>query len=121
VQENKGRKQDEGQSEPEALSFEASAPCSDAENRYDAHCEKWGTKWDANEVDLSYDENDTEASYSFDTAWGPPNKWLASVALIYPELHLELQYEEPGCDFAGIDTYEGGEMVTSEEYTYRER
>jgi hypothetical protein len=54
----------------------------------------------------------------FDTAWGPPIAWATTVSALYPHLSLELQYEECGCDFAGVVTLERGEEVTPVQTMY---
>ena len=57
----------------------------------------------------------------FNTAWSPPIAWANAVSALYPHLQLELQYEEGGCDFAGVVTFVDGEEVSCEEYTYHDR
>ena len=68
----------------------------------------WGTKWDAcepyiNNNDINY------FSVSFDTAWGPPINWLDNIAMDYPDLSFELEYEESGMGFGGTFTIQGND------------
>jgi hypothetical protein len=67
-------------------------------NWYDFQLARWGTKWDAYEIDTLADTGET-LMLSFDTAWSPP-------VGIYQTLHdmgfeVEATYCEQGCDFVG--------------------
>lgn len=63
--------------------------------------ENWGTKWDIAEV--MFDELcSTKLEYNFETAWCPPDKWLQTIAPMFPGLNFELYYWEPGCQFSGV-------------------
>jgi hypothetical protein len=53
--------------------------------------------------------------YAFDTAWSPPTEWLYKVAPQFPELTFKLVYREDGMTFMGMDYYEGGELVDSQD------
>jgi len=57
-------------------------------------CGNWGTKWN------TYDNNFTETSVSFSSAWSPPIGALAELAKITKEAWI-LEYLEEGCDFIG--------------------
>lgn len=46
-------------------------------NWYDFHIDKWGCKWDAS--DDAFDETDTEIVVTFNTPWGPPDKWFKAL------------------------------------------
>jgi len=73
---------------------------------YDWHLGEWGTKWDACESYIN--NNDIHYfSVSFDTAWAPPINWLINIAMDYPDLEFELEYEEPGMCFGGTFTIQG--------------
>ena len=68
---------------------------------YDWRCANWGTKWDA--CDPHIDNNDINFfSVSFDTAWGPPIKWINNIMQDFPDLCFELEYDEPGMCFGGL-------------------
>ena len=70
----------------------------------------WGTKWDANNC-VVITEKPNRVVYQFDTAWGPPIQWLEKVAAIYPKLHFELNYDEPGMVFSGTAIGKDGIVV----------
>lgn len=108
---------DEKELQKTDLSFRNSVPFSKGEWDYNEAVQIWGTKWDANEVDV--DIGDEQLTYHFQTAWGPPKEWLEKVAKKYPELTFELFYEEPGMDFLGRVEYEDGELTgeMEDEYT----
>jgi hypothetical protein len=66
---------------------------------YNWSLSNWGTKWDANIIDWSHDDENTVTIYC-DTAWGPP------IAL-YDYLcengwSVDAIYHEPGMCFAGM-------------------
>lgn len=100
---------------------------------WDMRYSQWGTKWDASfggpfmalgvagaDVDACIDAQGSVltpevAIYKFDTAWSPPIPWLTKVAEMEPELEFELQYGEPGGDFAGRVRYVGGVCIEDEE------
>lgn len=87
---------------------------------------QWGTKWDASfgepiiaigqegmDVDACIEAEGVTvtpeaAIYKFDTAWSPPIPWLQRTSELEPELEFELQYGEPGNDFAGRVRYVAG-------------
>ena len=37
--------------------------------------------------------------YPLDTPWCPPDKWLRAVCKKFPELYINLEYDEPWCWF----------------------
>lgn len=68
-------------------------------NWYDFQVARWGTKWDAYEIDTLADTGDT-LTLTFDTAWSPP-------VGIYQTMHekgfqIEATFVEQGCDFVGF-------------------
>lgn len=72
--------------------------------------EHWGTKWDA------YDHGETyrqpgRYEVPFDTAWSPPEPFVAAVSKRFPALTFVLAYDEPGMDFGGYVVYRNGEEV----------
>ena len=89
---------------------------------YHWNIENWGTKWDIYCDDLSlekcgWEEGCTEVTLYFDTAWSPPVAWLFQVAPMFPQLHFELHYAEPGMCFAGDIVCEG-ESSSIDEYDF---
>jgi len=81
----------------------------------------WGTKWVENhsEPEQSQNKTTTTLTYGFTSAWSPPVAWLFKIAPQFPNLHFELQYEEPGCGFKGEATAHNDE-VTDECYDWTE-
>jgi hypothetical protein len=82
---------------------------------YDWSIANWGTKWNAG-TDTQADRTDREATYTFDTAWAPPEPVVAAMAAQFPLLKFQLDYSEPGAGFAGRVTYEKGEESGSEQH-----
>ena len=92
---------------------------------YNWSIENWGTKWDLHEISdygledvekaIAENKGDDElqVSYYFNTAWSPCCPVVAAMSEQFPELEFEHLYEECGCCYAGIDTYQEGECVES--------
>jgi hypothetical protein len=97
-------------------------PATQEENWYSWNCSNWGTKWDIsgnasitqNSTDKPSENGDAEITYSFDTAWTPPTEWVYNVSRFYPEIEFELDYEEPGVDFAGRICIRNGAPIDEE-------
>lgn len=84
----------------------------------DWQVDNWGTKWDVSfldGLDGAFSLSEGEATYRFDTAWGPPLEWLDYVAKKYPQLSFRLIYGEPGMDFGGEVVYQRGELIQDQE------
>ena len=84
---------------------------------YNWRVDNWGTKWDVGECYISDIVKDY-VHLDFDTAWSPPLPYYKALSKKYPLLTIEVEYSEPGMDFAGIEKYQGGELMESEEYTH---
>jgi hypothetical protein len=67
---------------------------------YDWRCAKWGVKWDAHELNV-VDNSNAHIEVSFETAWCPPDAWLAAMREAYPELEFWLFFREDGVGAAG--------------------
>jgi hypothetical protein len=68
----------------------------------------WGTKWNA------YDgyANSVEDDYfgvGFSTAWSPPMPLLAKICELFPNLTIQMEYQEEGMGFAGVAGSNPGE------------
>ena len=61
--------------------------------------ENWGTKWDVSELDIEYDEEVLELTFS--TAWSPPEGIIEKLREKYPDLSFTCFYDEPGMEVAG--------------------
>jgi len=72
--------------------------------------ENWGTKWNFGEVELVWEE-DESLTYSFETAWSPPEPVIKKMGEMFPNLGFELEYSEPGVGFQGLLRIEGGSVV----------
>lgn len=82
---------------------------------YDWSIDNWGTKWDLSETNVEFDVGGAGISYSFETAWGPPEPAVAAMSRLFPNLRFEHTYEEGGMQFAGIVEYEHGMEVSRRE------
>ena len=80
---------------------------------YDWNCNNWGTKWDT-DAELTEHESD-HLQYVFSTAWSPPTEALVALGTNFPDVHLELEWEEEQ-GFGGTMTFTGGCMVVMDEY-----
>ena len=85
---------------------------------YDYCINKWGTKWDATDVDFNYD--DDLLTYTFQTAWSPPESWIIEVSQRY-NCRFELTSYEEGCDFWFHLVIDDGEVIEKETLTIKER
>lgn len=81
---------------------------------YHNQINSWGTKWDVCGENVFFSESTGSLSYSFDSAWSPPEMAIARLAEIFPTLCIEHKYYEPGCDFWGIATYQNGVLFEEE-------
>jgi len=79
------------------------------EGWYDWCCKHWGTKWSANEVDLSYEEGDSTLLVSFQTPWNSPDAILTFLTKIYPSLKIENEWQDENNEEIGICIYSNGE------------
>jgi hypothetical protein len=71
-------------------------------NWYDYCVGEWGTKWDVGGDDgtINYEEGETSANFSFDSAWAPPI--MAYEKLEALGFEVEGYYYEPGMAFVGV-------------------
>jgi hypothetical protein len=91
---------------------------------YNHNLDRFGTKWDVrideengNGCDASI--GDDNISLSLWTAWSPPSSFCEHLTAKYPVV-IEMQFEEPGCDFFGKEKFEAGKMTAQEIYSYRD-
>lgn len=84
---------------PEDRTFEAiSAEHSDF-NWY-AYCnDKWGTKWNACECEIT-EEDECSIEYYFETAWSAPDGIYKKLKKLFPEVEINwtVSYEDDGYD-----------------------
>lgn len=85
---------------------------------YSWRCENWGTKWDAYEFEqVKYEINQYEeitATYHFNTAWSPPDRWLAKVAWNFPNTNVELYWADEDLPSSGWIKYT--DRIKSDKY-----
>ena len=89
---------------------------------YDWNVRNWGTKWDVAvsdddkypETELDIDVEDTLA-YRFNTAWSPPTEAITKLSQMYPDLAIELSYEEE-TGWGGLIQFEAGNINEIESY-----
>ena len=60
----------------------------------------WGTKWDACDKSIDYEDSEILA-LTFNTAWSPPEGIVERLRGKYPELTFQCFYDEPGMEAAG--------------------
>lgn len=70
---------------------------------YHKALDSWGTKWDANPVDLDlYDNGDYSCiSGQIETAWGPPIQVFDTYLANNEDVSVEVKYFEPGMQIVG--------------------
>lgn len=85
------------------------------ENWYNWNIENWGCKWDASDVYAQEQEPEgTEQYYEFNTPWSPPIEAFREMAFQFPELRLNLVYNEEQGWGGEIDGRYGGIFVMEE-------
>lgn len=80
-----------------------------AEDWYRWHIDNWGTKWDASSTCVEQ-LDDQNFNVQFHTAWSPPIGWFEKVIPMYPQLEIDLIFDEESCDFCGRMTGKDGEI-----------
>tara|TARA_A100001391_G_scaffold37546_1_gene20729 strand:- start:296 stop:796 length:501 start_codon:yes stop_codon:yes gene_type:complete len=68
---------------------------------YDWQIRNWGTKWNTYDDHLEYEEGDTTLSYSFTTAWSPPEEAIEALRRIYKNVSISAWFDEPGMEIGG--------------------
>jgi len=66
---------------------------------YDWRIQNWGTKWNTYDDELC-DVGDS-LSYTFNTAWSPPEMAIAALRELYKDVSITAFYDEPGMQIAG--------------------
>ena len=62
--------------------------------------DNWGTKWDACDKSIDYEDSEILA-LTFNTAWSPPEGIVERLREKYPDLSFTCFYDEPGMEAAG--------------------
>ena len=76
----------------------------------------WGTKWNACDSQVQFYRGFVK--FKFNTAWGPPNPVIATLAAKFPQNKLTHKYYECGMAVKGSDVYEKGVLVSSTTQEY---
>lgn len=81
----------------------------------------WGTKWGDCDTDIiteDYTDNVGSGSITYATAWGPASGLIKEVSRLHPNVTIDVEYEEPGMNFFGIEQYLNGEVVHEDHHEY---
>ena len=87
----------------------------------------WGTKWDADVYNLSFEQKENtfgqdfvQLRVSFNTAWSPPSEWFDRVTYSISDkaVYMELRFSEEGMNFAGTHYFDAGERWDAEGNIY---
>lgn len=76
----------------------------------------WGSKWQ-NLDELDYTEGDGSFYITGYSAWSPTIGLWEKISLEY-DVEVNLEYSEPGCDFAGFMDWKSGELMRDDEMTW---
>jgi hypothetical protein len=74
-------------------------PLSSGDWDYGTACNEWGTKWDLANVQVHSEDDDDVFSFSFDSAWSPPNYLWKQIEKRYGVEVSEVGYEEQQISF----------------------
>jgi len=84
--------------------------------------DNWGTKWGDCETNLSDETylspNVSTASFDFLTPWGPASGLIKEISKLHPNVIIDIEYEEQGMNFFGIEQYKGGKLVHEVHHEY---
>lgn len=84
-------------------------------NWYGWRIKNWGTKWNAWECQLEWDDGDTKA-ISFYTAWNAPNPVIKKLAEMFPNVTIEHSWSDEGIlSNCGIHRYSDGKLIFSQD------
>ena len=75
---------------------------------YDWRYENWGTKWDVDADIAVCSDTDTEVTFAFDSAWGPPTAAMQAMGALFPSLSIRHAYLEEGMCCVGVLTIRDG-------------
>ena len=85
---------------------------------YEHNIDRYGCKWDINWDDSNIDtDSDDCITMSPQTAWSPPEGFCRLLSQQYG-VDVQLEYSEPGCDFAGKLSITADGDEESESYGY---
>ena len=108
---------DESPSDPE-LVFDNLVPIIPGSNITERY-RLWGTKWSSVKCKMNQDDS-MVCRLIFESAWDPPIPWLLQIKPLFPKLAFQLEFEESGCNFAGIVDIDIQGVVRRQIITYTE-
>ncbi len=73
--------------------------------------DNWGTKWNAYDQEVDYCNGYIRAE--FYTAWSPPRAVFAKLCELYPDVEINISYEEAGMAYEGQYDNQNGELVNT--------
>jgi hypothetical protein len=79
---------------------------------YDWCISNWGTKWNAYDQDV-YHYGNGFIRAEFYTAWSPPREIFAKLCELYPDVEINISYEEAGMAYEGQFENYNGELVNT--------
>jgi len=107
-------KGDRGDGAISDLTFQSIVPRpAEEQDWYNWNISNWGTKWDANDVTFTLDEDTLH--YTFSTAWSPPAQIFTAVSTANPDLHFRFVFEEEQ-GWGGVVEAKAGVMTTVKEW-----
>jgi hypothetical protein len=83
--------------------------------------ENWGTKWGDSDTELTYEEYSgatSSASVTYNTPWGPMSRLVAEISRQHPDCVIDVEYEEPGMCFFGLEQFRAGELIYERHHEY---
>ncbi len=82
----------------------------------------WGTKWgdcDTELIDENYSSPNTSTiSLGYQTPWGPASALIKEISRLHPDVTIDIEYEEPGMTFFGVEQHKGGETIFDQHHDY---
>ena len=72
------------------------------DNWYDWQVHHWGTKWDIRGDIGTNDIDDESCSFTFNTAWSPPEPIVKKLQEMFPDLSICGGYVGEGWEYAGV-------------------
>ncbi len=74
--------------------------------------DNWGTKWNAYDFEEVY-VDDGYIQVEFYTAWSPPSGVYEELCEMYPDIEMNMSYEEGGMCYEGQYDNQNGELVNT--------
>lgn len=78
-----------------------------SDHGYELEYQTWGTKWGAYRVEGPTQKRNTEVTYTFTCAWGPPKPFFEKVSQQWPDLLFVISYGGEGPCLGRFSLYQG--------------